>query len=306
MKNTLIKPCTMKKIGLITVLYNSDNLLEDFFISINKQTFTESWVYFIDNTPSPDTRNILKKLSEQTGYTKFSHFESVENIGVAAANNIGIKQALTDKCEYILLLNNDLLFTDSNLISTLLSLLEKNSLDIIVPKIYYYGTNQIWFGGGQINLWKAGATHTFDKQEDIGQADTSCFCSYAPTTFMLIKSKVFDKVPTLDDKYFIYVEDLDFVHRASTFGFKIWYEASVSLYHKVSSTTGGILSDIGFYYNTRNRIYFSMKYLKGVKNVVAVWYVFISLLYHAIRQKRATAVHKMLKGFLNGFTLTSQ
>ena len=41
------------KIGIVTVLYNSEKVLQDFFISLNTQTYKNFILYVIDNN-SPD------------------------------------------------------------------------------------------------------------------------------------------------------------------------------------------------------------------------------------------------------------
>lgn len=76
---------------------------------------------------------------------------------------------------------------------------------------------------------------------------------------VLIKKEVLEKNGPLDEKYFLYFEDSDFVKRARLNGFKAYYNGGVALYHKVSRSTG-IGSIITDYYHTRNRLFFGMKY----------------------------------------------
>src|SRR5574344_12596 len=93
-------------IGIVTVLYNSESVLDDFFLSLEKQTFTHFRLYVIDNK-SPDqslavSRNLLEKST-----LDFALIENATNEGIAKGNNLGIKAALEDGCNYVLLSNND-------------------------------------------------------------------------------------------------------------------------------------------------------------------------------------------------------
>jgi GT2 family glycosyltransferase len=291
----------MEKIGLVSVLYNSDNLLEDFFRSIAIQDYKDYAIYLVDNAPGEETRKIIKRLTEELHLTNVKHVESEGNVGTAEANNAGIELALAEGCDNIILLNNDIVFSDTHFFSSLISLSEQNDYKIIAPKIYYYQTNKLWYAGGEFEKWKAGAKHTGDRLEDNDAFNRSSFVTYAPTTFIFIKAEVLRKTGLLDKYYFIYVEDLDLIYRAMKNGYRIWYEAGLSLQHKVSSTTGGILSATGFYYNTRNRVYFARKFFKPLHVAVATFYVFASLFYHSLKQKNSKAVRSFFKGFFDGF-----
>ena len=76
---------------------------------------------------------------------------------------------------------------------------------------------------------------------------------------VLIKKEVLDNLGGFDEKYFLYFEDSDLAIKSKKAGFKIYYNGKVSIYHKVSQSTG-VGSAITDYYHTRNRLIFGMKY----------------------------------------------
>jgi len=49
---------------------------------------------------------------------------------------------------------------------------------------------------------------------------------------MAISRKVIDKIGLLDEKYFMYFEDLDYCRRARKAGFKVWYLPSAQITHE--------------------------------------------------------------------------
>jgi hypothetical protein len=64
----------------------------------------------------------------------------------------------------------------------------------------------------------------------------------------------------LDERYFVYVEDTDFMYRAMKAGVKLIYLPEAKLLHKVGRLTGGENSPFAIQYGTRNRIFFLLKH----------------------------------------------
>ena len=117
------------RIGLVTVTYNSADVLPDFLDSVCKQSFKDFQLFVIDNHSTDLTIEVFNQ-------RKQSNFELIinkENVGVAAANNQGIKKALHSACEYILLINNDTIF-EANLLEKLMDASQKYSSSIVAPK----------------------------------------------------------------------------------------------------------------------------------------------------------------------------
>ena len=140
------------KIGLVTVLYNSIEVLEDFFQSLVNQSYKNFILYVIDNSPNDDVLNEAIRLSNKFNINSV-FINNNANLGVAKGNNQGIEQSLKDNCEYVLLLNNDIEFAQDT-IKDLVEYTVKNDVSIIVPKIHYHNTNKIWTAGGHISKLK--------------------------------------------------------------------------------------------------------------------------------------------------------
>ena len=78
---------------------------------------------------------------------------------------------------------------------------------------------------------------------------------------MLIEASVFQQLGLMDNRYFVYYDDTDFMLRALRANKRLYYLPSVSVRHKVSSLTGGNESDFVVRYTARNRAYFWRKHL---------------------------------------------
>ena len=82
----------MDKIGLVTITYNSEKVIEYFLECVLKQTHNNLQLYVVDNASTDSTLPIIEK--EEDSRLKVIKNES--NLGVAKANNQGIKRAIAD------------------------------------------------------------------------------------------------------------------------------------------------------------------------------------------------------------------
>lgn len=267
----------MAKIGIITVLYNSESVLYDFFKTLNEQTYKDFTLYIIDNASTDNSVRISYELAEKVSF-KCVFFEEKQNWGIAKGNNIGISAALKDKCDYILLSNNDIILKSDTIEILIHSIISKNT-SLAVPKIYYYGTNKIWQAGGKFDLLRAQTPHFGYKIEDEGQFDIQGFVEYSSTCFILIKADIFKKIGLMDETYFVYYDDSDFIYRCTKKNHeKILYTPKSIIEHKVSvSTKEG--SDFFIRMIFRNRILFIRKNYTWFFKLITIINI---ILYHTL------------------------
>lgn len=295
----------MAKIGLVTVLFNSDTVLQGFIESLTKQSFTDYHLYLIDNTSNSTTDELLHKLVSENGITNYTHIKNEKNVGVAKGNNQGIELSIKEGSTYTLILNNDIEFTQPNLLSDMLAYAEDNNEPIIIPKIYFYDTKKVWMAGGKFLMYKGSTIHVGEGHDDSAAYGREAYFKYAPTCFMLLSNEVFERVGMMDEKYFVYYDDTDFMYRAYQNGFKVKLLPQLHVYHKVSALTGGTESLFSIYYGTRNRIYFIGKNLTGLPYTISMLFTittrFIKYLKFNKQQRK-----ELIKGLDAGFKLLKQ
>jgi GT2 family glycosyltransferase len=232
---------------------------------------------------------------------KIHYIANAGNVGVAEGNNQGILSAIQNKCDYIILLNNDIEFDNSQFFQTLVTVALRQNEDIIVPKIFIHGTDKIWMAGGKLDLKKGLTIHIGEGEVDNSNFDVPCYTDYAPTCFMLISKKVFESSGLMDSNYFVYYDDTDFILRATAKGFKILYLPDLAVFHKVSNSTGVFSSTYIYYYN-RNRLYFILKNLSSFRLIQALYYYTGSRILSFF--KMSSVQRKVqLKGIIDGIKL---
>ena len=272
----------MEKVAIVTITYNSESVLVPFFDSLLKQTYTNIKLYVIDNASTDNTLNIID------GYNSNNILliKNTRNEGVAKANNQGIKQALNDGCNHIVIANNDIEF-ESDLILRLLNKKSKHNASIISPKIMYYDRpNLIWYAGAWFIKNKGYLPlHKGINEVDNGQYDHVLTVEYAPTCFLLIDKKVFSDIGYMDEKYFVYFDDTDFLYRIWKNGrHKTIIDTSVKIYHKVGSLTKSFNSKGKKIYrgnfflrqNIRNHVYFLRKTGTMFSYLYIIWLLILN------------------------------
>ena len=241
-------------VGVVTVTYNSAGVIDDFMNSILQQLHYDFALYIVDNASSDDTLRLVAKYQD----SRVVIVRNSDNVGVAEGNNIGIRAAMKDGCDAVLLINNDTVF-DSGLVSKLQDSLRDYGCEMVVPKISLCDEpEKIWCAGGYLSNWRATGRHFGYNVQDKGQFDKPRAVSYSPTCCMLIKKDVFARVGLMDATYFAYFDDTDFCLRANRAGVRLHYVPSVRLLHKVSALTGD-QSEFSARHLTRNHVYYILK-----------------------------------------------
>lgn len=299
-----IPPSPVPFVGIVTVLYNSDDVLPDFIDSLASQVDVRFRLYIIDNSASDSGCRLARSLIDRTSLDAQIVFNNA-NVGVAKGNNQGIELALADGCSHVLLANNDTAFGPQTLKHMVEGLRSSEDLACTVKIMYHDHPDVLWYGGGHINAWTLRTPHYGMGQPDHGQFDKQRHVGYAPTCFMLVDAKVFERVGRMDEQYFVYYDDTDFVWRLAQLGIRIRFVAAAVVLHKVSSSTGGGDSPFSVYYSNRNRIYFARKNLRGLQRLTALTYILVGRLARLGLLKRGVAARGWL-GVKHGFQLPLQ
>ena len=208
----------------------------------------------------------------QNKYKNIHVIQSKDNIGFSGANNLGIKYALQNDFDYVMLLNNDTII-EKNMIDELL----KNASDeiVTVPKMCYYSNpDVVWYAGGYIDRFKGDAKH-YGINDIEDKYNEERFCDFATGCCLLINTKIINRIGYMNEKYFMYCEDMDYSIKFIENNIKIKYIPTAKLLHKVSASTGGVLSPFSTYYYTRNRLYV-VKNHKKYFHITAYLYTLIS------------------------------
>jgi len=249
-----------------------------------------------------DTNKCLKSLKD----LDYDNFEIIvinndkKNQGFAGGMNVGIKQALKKKTDYVLLLNNDTIIEPNFLKELIRKGKSDKDIGILGPVIYEYKTNKVHFAGGKINWLYTKGTHIQNTRYKIRDTD------YITGACMLVKREVIEKIGLMDEDYFLYFEDADWCIKARRAGYKCVLVRNSKIWHKPSSSTKeGSFSYI--YYHTRNGLLMTKKnalFLIKILAYLQSFWVFgkqiIKLMLMPSKKKWARAIMLGIKDFYRG------
>ena len=97
-------------------------------------------------------------------------------------------------------------------------------------------------------------------QQDVGQYQNNKQVDFITGAGMMVRAEVFNQVGLFDERYFLYLEDVDLCFRAKIKGIKVTYIPNAVMYHKNAQSTG-LGSSLQDYFLTRNRMVFAHKFL---------------------------------------------
>jgi hypothetical protein len=191
------------------------------------------------------------------------------------------------------------------MVNELLGLRErKPSAGIAGPKIFYYGTDVIWFNGGHFNELLGFSTHPLmDRRDDGGDVEREVH--YITGCAMMVRSEVFRDIGIFDEDFDIYAEDLDLCLRAKEKGYGSWLVPKATAEHKVSVSTGvvgtNLMTPYRSYYYGRNMLMVVRKRMRGVRFVTGfLGQTLILLPYYFMlisMQRSQGSFGKYLKGY---------
>ncbi len=263
---------SMDHISIILVNYESAKLTKMCLKSL-QQLQTKDFAYsviVVDNA-SQEALTLPASLKADN----VSVIRSESNLGFTGGNNLGITYAAEQHDpDYICLLNNDTT-VDPNFLTELHQSLEaKETGGLVSPKIYfapgYEYHNQaydksdrgrvIWYGGGSIDWPNLIAFHQGVDEIDRGHLDLTRSVDFCTGCCILISREVLETTGLLDDKFFLYYEDADLSIRARKKGFNVLYCPQAKIWHHNGGSSGGAGSSLHIYYQTRNRVFLSLRH----------------------------------------------
>ncbi len=257
----------MKKIGIVTVNYNSERETMDLLKSLERidRKNLDIKIFIVDNA----SKKVLKADKD-----KVEVIRSEVNTGFAGGYNMGIRKALAAGSDYVLIINNDTKVY-SDMIARLLKCAEKYpDAGAVVPKIYFakgheyhktrYKADEIgkviWYAGGYTDWRNVKSIHRGVDEVDRGQYDTEEPVEFATGCCILFKKEVLEKAGLFDERYFLYYEDADLSERIKKAGYKIFYAPQACLIHVNAASSGGPGNTLHDYFLTRNQMLFGMTY----------------------------------------------
>jgi hypothetical protein len=228
---------------------------------------------------------------------------SPTNTGFTGGVNVGATHCLAAGLDAVLLLNPDTVLEPETL-ERLVAAAERHPAAILAPEIRLFDAPQVlgtyvgavcWWSG-RVTIPQLVSRDGRGVEQRVTTASACCLLIPAPTL---------RHVGLLDESFFLYFEDADFLERATAAGYEIWYVPAAVLLHKESSATGGPRSPLAMYYYIRNRHYFVRKH-RGDRPVYLLFlgYTFLDVFARLVRHlvtARPSLAAAVARGAVDGW-----
>lgn len=237
-------------VGIAVVNWNGADQSRRCLRSLRGLAYPSHKVCLVDNGSTDGGADLLK-----------GEFPDVDvltlpaNRGYAAGCNAGIEWAKQAGMRYVWLLNNDTT-VDAGSLHALVTRAKKlrrlGQESILAPKILFSDApSKIWSAGGYlIRPWLKGEHFGIGDHEE--RFDTPRQLEWASGCALFFSTATADTIGPMDERYFLYLEDLDWCLRARRQGVQIWYVPAARLWHDTSRSVMSLDSRIVRYYSYRN------------------------------------------------------
>lgn len=232
-------------ISIIILNYQTNHLVLELLRKLGNDINIE--IIVIDNSPDNTLQSDIQKHFPYIIY----HY-SEKNLGFAAGNNIGIKQA---RGEWIMILNSDTETTDDDL-KKLLHIAIQEKKQVIAAKLVGKDQNIQNSIGYFDSFFRNPLNWLFLRPRFIDNTyvKDNMQVDFALGAALLIHKSIFQKIGYFDTDFFMYFEDIDFCYRLHQNNIPILYSPDVQIVHFGGASANlNIVKKSQNYYQSLNR-----------------------------------------------------
>lgn len=210
-------------VGIVVLNFNGESCLLACLSSLSRLDYGNFFVVVVDNASGDSSI-----ASAQASFPAYTYIRNAENKGFAGGMNVGMKAAFAAGAEWVWLFNNDAT-AEVSALKILMAVGEQVSrAGLLSPRISG-AMGELWFGKGKVNALRMRAEHVLPSKQELGK-------TFYPSEFLtgcalLVKREAFECVGDLDDRFFLYYEDVDFSVRVRAAGFQVLVVPGAQVFH---------------------------------------------------------------------------
>ncbi|MDD8018327.1 MAG: glycosyltransferase family 2 protein [Bacteroidota bacterium] len=239
--------------------------------SLLKCNYSNYEILIIDNASSNESVSKLKEL-----FPSIPIHNTNKNRGYTGGVNFGMKKAIERKPEYVLVLNPDTIVTPDFLTQLVEGMELCPSAAAACGTIYHYPqSSKIWYAGGNLIPWRGLAVHNnvlpvMSKNEKFRSVTFVTGC------MVLLRTSVLAKIGEQDERFFLYLDDIEYSARILSKGFDLIYVPNSIIYHKWIELDVSVHK---LYYSVRNRLLLINTSFRGIPgNIARLYFIVVIVL----------------------------
>jgi hypothetical protein len=265
-------------IGIVTVNYNSATFIGEFLESLARVDYPNVRLVVVDAASHDGSADTIARAVPDAHVIRCD-----ENVGIAKGNNLGALYSIEQGFEYVLFINNDTTH-EPDFLRILVDAAGERTMT--VPRILYAADHRLISTHAGDFDWELGLfRHTYHGKPDGPATRTRRELQTASFCCLLLPASAFQEAGPLDERFFMYYEETDFLRRALQRGYRLLYVPEAVIYHRESASSGGgWMTPFKQYYATRNRLYLVRKNSRSrLRYALFTLYFWATRLPYAIR-----------------------
>lgn len=218
-------------VAVIIPNWNGKEFLNTCLHSIEAQTMT-SLIIVVDNGSTDGSQELIR-----SSFPNIHLIPLDKNYGFVGGVNPGISYAISQNIPFVALFNNDAM-ADTAWLSKLYDEITSNdTIGIVASKIRHFEGSLLDSTGEEYSVW--GLPFARGRDEiDTGQYDTQQEIFSASGGASMYRSEMLSKIGLFDQRFFAYFEDVDISFRAQLSGWRVRYQPTAVVYHRIGGTSG--------------------------------------------------------------------
>lgn len=221
---------TKINISATIVLYKEDKITLQKTIDSFLATPLSKKLFLIDNSPT-------NNLSSLANHPDIAYFFIGENIGFGAAHNYVIKK-IKKHSDFHLVLNPDVTFKENTITDLISEIKKQERVSMIAPKVVFPNNAHQYtarkypsFFDLIIRRLKILDKRIYEQEYRNKDLSKPFFVEYLTGCFQLYKTADFVALNGFDERYFLYMEDVDICKKIDETGKKKLYYPAVTITH---------------------------------------------------------------------------
>jgi GT2 family glycosyltransferase len=268
-------------ISIIFVNWNSGEQLSNSVRSILDNNINLALeIIVVDNFSSDNSIKMLHVLGLNDSFLKFIKNESNKGFGFAC--NQGAKLASGD---YLLFLNTDTLLSEESLKIPFQFLNDKNNADVGIVGVQMVDENKnisrsctrfptfLMFFTNILGLNRLSMFKKFDYHMLNWSHSEVKVVDHVIGAFFFVRRRLFDSLLGFDERFFVYLEDLDFSLRARNAGWRTMFLANTFIFHQGGGSSDQVKAN-RLFYSLRSKILYGFKHFSKLE----AWLLFFLIL----------------------------
>ena len=222
----------MTSLAIIIVSYNARADLERCLDSLASAPPAHSEVVVVDNASTDGSPDAARR------HPGVQLIQMSSNRGFAAANNVGIRAT---ESELVLLLNSDTIVPSGAIDRLVSTLVSHQEVGVAGPRLVDgEGRAELSFGSmiGPIVEWRRQRLMRALARQEPGAVSRvsaltreQCYPDWVSGACLLVRRRDAEAVGLLDERYFMYTEDVDFCTSVRRLGRRVLFTPSAEVVH---------------------------------------------------------------------------